>query len=139
MERTKKVSAEKNNPPPVEGEKITLAPRWKKLGGGSFRIQKANGSAKIIKPGEIFRAHPDEIPLGFRDLCQPLDGAVAWEDNKKSGKRTQPIPGVKPIYHLAPRVGTDSLFDILNPEGKVLNEVPLEEEVAKQLIADLSK
>jgi hypothetical protein len=116
-----------------------ISPRWKKLGGGSFRIQKRNGNAKIIKPGEIFRAWPDEIPSGFRDLCKPLDGDVVWENGGKSGKKAQPIPGVKSVYHLSPRDDDSSLFDILNPEGKVLNEVPLEEEVAKQLIADLSK
>ena len=46
--------------------------RWRKEGGGSFRT-KINGKDRIIKPGETFRALPEEIPLAFRDVVVPLD------------------------------------------------------------------
>lgn len=44
--------------------------RWKKTGGGSFRLK----SGKIVKPNESFRAKAEDIPKAFRDILIPLDG-----------------------------------------------------------------
>ncbi len=108
---------------------LQLAPRWRKIGGGSFRMPN-----RIIKPGQIFRAWPDEIPKAFRDVCQPVDGDVIFEFDKK-GKT--PIPGLKAKFTLFPK-GND-LFDVVNAQGKVLNDSPLPKSVAEGLIRDLER
>ena len=99
---------------------------WKKVGGGSLRF---NG--KIIKPGQTFRASVDEIPKSFRDLVIPLEKIVE--------KGEEPIVVVNTVYSMQPRGKSKSLFDIVDGNGKVLNEKALNKETAQKLIEDLSK
>lgn len=99
---------------------------WKKVGGGSFRL---NG--KIIKPGQSFRAHPDAIPKAFKDLIIPLE---------KVRVKDEPVIAVaKLVYTLQPRGKSKSLFDVVDKNGKVLNEKALTKEVAQNLIDDLER
>jgi len=46
--------------------------RYKKLGGGSFRLI----TGKIVKQNEIFEAYPHEIPNAFKDLLVVMDEKV---------------------------------------------------------------
>ena len=140
MERTrvKKEDVVNQNPPEeikkevVEEVKVELPPWWQKVGGGSFRM-----GGKIIKPNQKFRAWPNEIPKAFRDLVKPLGGVVTWDDPKVKGDK--PIMGKKPEYVLVPDGNSKTLFNIVNKEGKNLNEKPLERVVAEKLLEDLAK
>lgn len=96
--------------------------RWRKTGGGSFRMK--NG--RIIKPNEVFYATVAEIPRGFRDVIVPIDA----------------LPEEAPIisatkYELRTRgVGW---FDVVNTAtGKVENENALRKADAERLLRDLS-
>ena len=51
--------------------------QWRKLGRGFFRLPN-----RIIKPGEVFWARPDEIPLAFRDMIVPIDSKELKEQPK---------------------------------------------------------
>jgi hypothetical protein len=127
MERTKKkeVSTDTENTPKV-------APQFRKKGGGSLRL-----AGKIIKPGQIFRMWPNEIPKSFRDLVEPLDPNTNWEETEAKAKK---LPkGVKTKYSVQSREGSKTEFDVVNSDHKVLNDKPLSKEVAEQFIEDLDK
>ncbi len=97
---------------------------WKKVGGGSLRL---NG--KIIKPGQQFRAHPNAIPAAFKDLIIPLESIPKKDE--------PPMIVTKTVYEIKPRGKSKSLFDVVDKNGKVLNEKALTKEVAQKLVEDL--
>ena len=126
MERTKKVNAE--NTEEVKESK----PLWKKVGGGSLRMGN-----RIIKPGQIFEAYPEEISPAFRNVVIPQsEGAIFREDAPKG---VPPVAGIKPVYKLQPHGKSLFLFDIVDADGKVLNEKSLKRDVAEKLIQDLQR
>jgi len=105
--------------PPLE---IPTKMRWKNM-GGTFRLNRNT----IIKPGEKFLAFPYEISEAFRDVIIPLEAIPEV--------KPKPIPFIPVNYTLKPT--DDGFFDIYNIQGKKMNEKPLEETVAKNLINDL--
>lgn len=116
MERTKKAEVV------IEEDNRIM---YKKVGGGSMRIL-----GKIIKPGERFKADPADIPPAFRDLCLPLEEV----------KEKQPVKLdiTKSAYKLQQK-GTGAWFDVVDANGKVINEKGLKKEIAEKLIIDLSR
>jgi exopolysaccharide biosynthesis protein len=107
--------------------------RWKKVGGGSLRL-----GGRIIKPGQVFEAFPSEISKSFKNLVISLDGDVeVWKDETE--KVVLPSNIVKPVYVLQPHGKSLYLFDIVDGQGKILNEKSLKKEVAEKLIIDLQK
>ena len=101
--------------------------RWKKTGGGSFRMR----SGKIIKPGQIFTATEDEIPVAFRNVIIPLD---TLPNQEQVVEEDVPIKVVATEYKVIPRGKSKTWFDVVNAQGKVLNEKALHEEDAKKLV-----
>lgn len=125
MERTK-VNMVQN----TEEEKV----RWKKLGGGSFRMGN-----KIIKPGETFWAFPSEIPKPFRDVVVALDATVVFEKEKaKEKKLEEQIKGNKSAFTIKKREGSQ-WFDVFDSQEKKINEKGLSEEKANKFKEDLEK
>jgi len=112
MERTKKVQDHE------EG-----AVRWRKVGGGSFRMR--NG--KIIKPNQVFWATPEEVPMGFRDTIIPLSELP----------EEKPTEIIYPTYQI--QVRTPGWFDIVDQAGKVINEQALREDKAKEMLERLTQ
>ena len=98
---------------------------WRKIGGGGFRLR-----GRIIKPNQTFRATPDEIPKGFRDLVIPLEHIVKKEE--------PPLIITEAVYRLEPRGKSKSLFDVVDKNGKVLNEKALFKDKAEELIKQIS-
>ena len=138
MERTKKVKEDNtvklNEQIALLGEKIetlgTIITRreihWQNVGGGTLRYVRG----KMIKPGEKFKAYPDEVPLSFRDVIIPLESI-------SNSNRPEPKEIVEIQYKTKER--NDGLFDIVDSQGKVLNAKPLEKEVADNLILDFKR
>jgi hypothetical protein len=123
MERTKNVVVEN-----VERAKV----KYKKIGGGSLRL-----GGKIIKPGETFKAYPEDIPVSFRDLVIPVEGgSVSWE---KPATPPPPIVFTKPVFELKPRGKSKSQYDVVDGQGKAINEKPLTKAIGEKLIEDLLK
>ena len=101
---------------------MTEKTKWKKLGGGSFRLR----SGRIIKPNQTFDASPDEIPAAFRDIVVPVT----------------PLP---PAPKLDVQAGAYQLrhrgsnwYDILDGQGKVVNEKALRQDEARKIIEGLA-
>ena len=88
------------------------------------------GNHRIIKPGQKFTAYPHEIPEAFRDVVQALE-------TLPEHKPPPPITGVKGVYVLKSR--GSGWYDVIDVNGKVLNEKALKKEVAEKLIEDLAK
>jgi hypothetical protein len=100
---------------------------FKKVGGSCIRW---NG--KLVKPGEVIRLNPDEVAASnFKDLLIPME--------KVREKTDPPIEIAKVVYTLQPRGKSKSLFDVVDGQGKVLNDKALTKEVATNLIDELSK
>lgn len=132
---------------------------WKKTGGGSFRLK-----GRIIKPGERFKARPSDIPKGFRDVIRPLGtivdpptpagyipGAKPIYTAEISTKRIMLIHGRGKSWDVfegetkinekpVPKADAEALlgFDILNPEGKVMNEKVQTREKADAILKSLN-
>ena len=98
--------------------------KWKKIGGGSFRLH----TGKIIKPNQIFMAREEDIPEAFRDLVVPVE-----EEGKP--RKTRTSSRKKAEYSL--RKAGEGLFDIVGPDGKVLNEAPLPKAEAEKALSAL--
>ena len=109
---------------------------WHKTGGGSLHIT-INKKVKIVKPGEKFYAEPHEIPEAFRDVIIPIDSKgqrvsveVATEQEKVEEAEA------KVVYNLKHRGG--GWWDVVNEEGKAINETALKKDKAEELLNSLS-
>lgn len=122
MERTKKIVEA-----PVEIVSTKL--RWRKVGGGSLRLN-LDGGNRIIKPGETFLADLEELPKAFMDTLECLDseGLKTAVTSEKAKEAFVPVE-----YKLKKVKGTD-LWNLLDAEGKALNEAPLTKEAAEELL-----
>lgn len=96
---------------------------WRKKEGATFRL----GNGKKVKPNEVFRAYPSEIPPAFRDLFELLEG----DENAVERVITAPSKFVIGVRE-------DGLFDVVDPDGKCINDVPLGKEDAEKLLLALS-
>lgn len=96
---------------------------WRKKEGAAFRL----GNGKKIKPNEIFKAYPREIPPAFRDLFELLEG----DENAVERVITAPSK-----FTLGER--EDGMFDVVDPDGKCINDAPLGKEDAEKLLIALS-
>lgn len=97
---------------------------WINSGGGSFRLP--NG--KIIKPNQRFKSLAEDIPRAFRDIVVPFNK----EDVEKVNT---PIEGKANEYSLVPKSG--GWFDVVDGEGKPVNDKSLREEDANELLKSL--
>ncbi len=139
-EEVKEVVQEKPKvDPPDPPERQML--KFKKIGGGSFVLK-----GKMIKPGQIFEAFPEDIPPAFKNTIMPLSGTIDWELAKKeesSQVKVKPQDVVKPLYKVVPHGKSPLWWDIVTETGKdengepiykVLNEKGLKKEVAEDLM-----
>lgn len=93
--------------------------RWKKIGNGSFILNN-----RFIKPGQIFTATIEEIPVAFRDLIVPLEKLP--EDKLLSAKKSL-------NYTLVEIEGTNT-WNIVDGQGKIFNEKPMTRLEAEKLL-----
>lgn len=100
--------------------------RWRKIGGGSLRWNN-----KIIKPGEIFEADEDKLPKAFMDtlICVNPEDRGKIQEAQKAEKQTKEI-----LYKLQSDTEDENLWNIINEEGKPINEKPMVKEEADALL-----
>lgn len=101
---------------------ITPKPiHWKKIGSGGFLFNN-----RYIKPGQIFTATVEEIPLAFRDVIVPT------EDVPTDKLLVNP----ETLYKKELIEGTNT-YNIVSSTGKILNENPVTLEEAEKLLKAL--
>ena len=96
--------------------------KWRKVGGGTFRM----GKNRIIKPNQTFMAHPDEIPMPFRDVIVPVI----------------PLPPEKVLRAVSQKYEvksdkTPGWYNVFDGNGKQLNERRMKQDAAKSLVDSL--
>ena len=111
MERTK------------EGNLLT----WRKTGGGSFRL----GNGKIIKPNQVFTASLDQVPESCRDVVVLVKGNLEEEV-----KKDNLLDVYKTEYTIESR--GYGYYNVVDGEGKVMNEKALRETAAEELVITLN-
>lgn len=98
---------------------------FKKVGGGSLRMQ-----GQIIKPGQTFKAHPDDIPESFRDVIVPL------ESIKKDDEEEDQYEVAEEEYTMKARP-YGGYYDVFDSQGKMINPKGLRRQAALNLIAEI--
>jgi hypothetical protein len=100
--------------------------KWKRIGGGSHRLP--NGT--LVESGVPFDATPEEIPKAFRDVIVPV--------NPEELQALLEPPDIDPapsLYSLKSR--GPKAWDVVDGQGKVINEKPLTKAGAEELIKSL--
>ena len=101
--------------------------KWRKQGGGSFRM----GSGRIIKPGQTFTARLDEIPEAFRDVVIPLD---QFAFDKASKVEVGDLTASKYfVQHIS-----SGWYAVVDSDGKSQSEKKLRKDDAEALLQSLS-
>lgn len=109
--------------------------KWKKTGLGSLRL--AGRTKSIVKPGQTFEAKRSEIPKAFMDTIICLSEDKELEFAAKSVKAD--VAGAKsPLYKIEPIEEKPDFYNVVNKEGKSINDKPLRKKKAEELIASLS-
>lgn len=109
----------------VERTKTKGKARYRKIGGGTFRLR--NG--RIIKPNQVFTAEPHEIPQAFKDTLIALDPEPEEEGPKPASN--------KPRFEVTFKGG--GWYDVVNTEsGKAANSKSLRAEEAQRLLEELT-
>jgi hypothetical protein len=99
--------------------------RW--LGSSSVRLK--NEEQTIIKPKQVFVAYPAEIPKGFMDLVEVI---VEGKDNSEKLDDVE-----KHQYSVKEKAA--GWFDVVDDNGKVINEKSLREDAANKMVEELNQ
>lgn len=131
MER-KKSAAKKEEPKVVRTKEVEVPIdtrlRWQKIGGGSLRWKN-----QIIKPGEVFLAHREDLPKSFMDCLVCLDSVEVQKEKTNIQDKVEAPPVLYTLVELP-----DNLWDVVNEMGKPINENPLDIDQANALLKTLS-
>ena len=96
--------------------------KWKKEGGGSLRF-----GGRIIKSGEVFMAHPDDIPKAFKNTLTCLTKGETGKSVPPEGKEVDPDKSVKVVYEISLNEAKSTLdgefYDVVDAQGKVMSEI----------------
>lgn len=104
--------------------------KWRKIGAGAMHLP-----GKRIKPNEVFTAKESEIPMGFRDLVELVDGEIHVETQPKT---IQPTRGIKPAF--AKKANKKGMFNVFNVDTKKkINDNPISEAEADEMIKGLTE
>ena len=122
---TTKVTSKIVVPDPVQED-----PRiwYRKVGGGSLRFGN-----RIVKPGEKIQLDPSEVKPAWKDLLIPLSEVPV--------KKEAPIKLdiTKSAYSLKQRGEGGLWWDVVDSQGKVVNDKALRKEKAEEYIKDMMR
>lgn len=118
--------------------------RWRKIGGGSFRLR----SGRIIKPNQEFVAEESQIPEAFKDLVVEVEPTEQEQPTVR--RTTPPSPDTAPEkpepeaeeekgYSMVEVEGEEGQYNIIGPSGKVMNDKPLTKEEAEEVLKALEE
>jgi hypothetical protein len=94
---------------------------WKKT-DGTFRLP----DRRLVRKGDTFWARLEDIPIPFRDTIVPVTQEGADQVN---GIPAEKIEAVETVYTKLKR-DNGNWWDIIDKQGKVVNEKALREEQA---------
>lgn len=121
MERTKRpAKSESASPQSTSSARSDGRVEWVNTGGNLFL------KGKLISRKERFLAHPNDIPKAFRDVVRPVEPLPV--------EPTLPAPA----GGYESRKRADGMFDIVDANGKVVNDKPMSEVDAKSILSKLN-
>ena len=100
--------------------------RWRKISGTLTLKDKT-----VIKPGQTFMARPEDITKVFRDTVVPVNP----EDLLGSETSMSPVELEPPSYTI--KSCTPGRYNVLDGQGKAVNEKPMSLDDAKRLVENL--
>jgi hypothetical protein len=100
--------------------------QWKKTRG-----TLALRGGKVVGPGETFMAGPEDIPEVFRDTVVPVNP----EDLLDPEAPMPPVEPEPPSYTI--KSCTPGRYNVLDGQGKAVNERPMSLDDAKRLAENL--
>lgn len=111
--------------------------RTKRINDGSILWKKLSGTIRLpdrrlIRAGQTFWAHPEDIPMPFRDTIVPVTGEVPDGGRKPVEK----VHVVKSTYKKVRR-GDSNWWNIVDNQGKQINEKALREDQADEYLKSL--
>jgi len=100
--------------------------------GSPFRLpRRANKRDGLwIKTNQRFQALPSEVPEAFRDIIKPIGIDIQAEAVKEV--RIAPAPA------FTTKLKSPGYYDVVNSEGKVMNEKALRKDAADSLVKKLT-
>lgn len=103
---------------------------------GEIQWRKTRGTltlrgGKVISPGETFIARSEDIPTAFRDTVVPVNPECLLEPGTPM-LSVEPEP---PSYTI--KSCTPGRYNVLDGQGKAVNEKPMSLDDAKQLVENL--
>lgn len=101
--------------------------QWRKEGRGTLRLTSGE---LIDKPNQLFWARPDEISPAFRDTVKPAKGELPPE---------VPLEVVSSEYTAKEMPAGSGNFEILDGQGKIVNEAPLTAKQAEEMLESLQR
>lgn len=116
----------------MEKEKLF---KWKKIGGGSFRLS----TGKIIKKNQVFDAPISLIPKAFRKyviLVNEKDKKEVLAKDKKEETFDVEAEVNQHNYTLQPR--SKGWWDVVDGNKKVMNASPLRKAKGEEMAANLN-
>lgn len=102
--------------------------RWRKISGTLILSDKT-----VIKPGQTFMARPEDIPKVFRDTIVPVNPEELLNTLDPTG--LPPVEPEPPSYTI--KSCTPGRYNILDGQGKAVNEKPMSLDDAKRLVESL--
>ena len=117
-------------------DKKTEVKTYKKLGGGTFRL--VNG--QIIKPNEIFKTTPDQVPLAFKDLLIEIKPEIVPEEEEETvivpeEEEEETEVSDKPAFYIKDE--GNYWFNIYSKAGKLITDTKLRKAAAEKLLEEL--
>ncbi|OQY11131.1 MAG: hypothetical protein B6I31_05530 [Desulfobacteraceae bacterium 4572_19] len=97
-------------------------PIWKYIGKGSFTTK----AGVIIKSNQVFNALEDDIPFAFRDV-------IILQNEPK-----QEVTEVQQDSFYSKQEVIKGWYNVVDTEGKILNEKKLRSDAADELIEELN-
>lgn len=126
---------ERKNKQPIKKKESSPVLSWVKNGGGTFHTK----SGKRIKPGQIFQAREEEIPKAFRDnIILVTEADMSERERKRKRTTKENVPVIEPVksdFTVVER--EDGIFDVVDGQGKAINEQGLSKEEAEELLITL--
>jgi hypothetical protein len=104
---------------------------WKKT-KGTFNLRRLDGTREVIPQGQVFQALPEEIPMAFRDTIKPVD------PYELEARANPPLQVADPGFRMVARGKVPGRFNVVDANGKVMNEQSLTADQAKTLLRELS-
>jgi len=105
--------------------------RWKKVGGGFFRMR----DGRIIKPNQVFTAKRRDIPEAFLDVVELLTPDA---DKELPGGAEGNIEAKSVVYYVR-KVPYKEQYNVFDVNNKKVNEEPLPSREEAEALRDSLK